>query len=122
MARKTTDNTAELFEQFQAFLAMRAAQDEKPDEQTTEKPATRVSRSSKPATPRGRKAAEINAEQAAAKRGPSPKRTLRKGVITCGEAWQALGADPTYTPRDPNAPARNAQLWALNAQGKLRLA
>jgi hypothetical protein len=48
------------------------------------------------------------------------KRTV-SGVITCGMAWELLGADPTYTPSNPAAPARNAQLWALNSKGLLAI-
>lgn len=108
-ARK--DNTAELFEAFQRFMtAQGTAVNETVPERKTVKRPTRSS---------GRKAAKINAERNVTVTKPSRK--TAKGVITCAEAWTALGADPTYKPSDPNAPARNGQLWALNAAGKLRL-
>lgn len=46
----------------------------------------------------------------------------KPGVITCQQAWLALGADPQYKPRTPDAPARNQQLWRLNDLGLLGLA
>lgn len=120
MASKTQQGNAQdmtqLFEAFTAFMA---------SQQTPATPApakrTPAKRSSGKATPKGRKASEINAETAA-KRTPKASRTTPAGVITCGEAWKLLGADPTYAPSNPSAPARNAQLWALNAKGLLRVA
>jgi hypothetical protein len=49
------------------------------------------------------------------KRAPKPK----PGVITCGTAWEALGADPEYAPKDPSKPATAPQLWRLNSEGLL---
>jgi hypothetical protein len=71
---------------------------EQPTEQPASKPATR-----KPAT---RKASSKRSKVAAT-------------CITAGQAWQLLGADEQYKPRDPDKPATNAQLWNLNAQGRL---
>lgn len=39
--------------------------------------------------------------------------------ITAGIAWELLGADESFKPRDPDKPATNAQLWRLNAAGRL---
>lgn len=59
------------------------------------------------------------------KRTPAKKTPARKaakskpGVITCGSAWEALGADPEYAPKDPSKPATAPQLWRLNSEGLL---
>lgn len=44
-----------------------------------------------------------------------------KNVITAKQAWEALGADEQYKPKDMNAPASNRMLWALNDKGKLAI-
>jgi len=53
---------------------------------------------------------------ATAKRKPAAKRTCN---ITAREAWEALGADPEFEPRDPDKPASGPMLWRLNANGEL---
>lgn len=59
----------------------------------------------------------------ATKATKATKRTTKpaKNVITCEMAWLALGANETYRPSQPDSPARNGQLWALNAAGLLSL-
>lgn len=108
---------AAMFQAFQMFMQAQGVQTD-PESET---PATK--RGTKPATKRGTKrgtsAKKLNAERKATT--TKPDRRIARNVITCGAAWTALGADPTYEPRDPNAPARNAQLWALNVAGKLTL-
>jgi len=117
MARNT-DNTAELFEAFQRFMLAQSvpATETVPEPRKSATGARKTTRSSgKP----GVKAAKLN--ETRKPKGSTPSRKTAKNVITCQAAWEALGADPTYQPSDPNAPARNGQLWALNAAGKLRL-
>lgn len=41
--------------------------------------------------------------------------------ISKGAAWEILGADPTFEPNDPTAPATNGQLYRLNQAGRLSL-
>ena len=115
MARKSSD-MADMFLAFTKWMEQQQGSDTEP----AQKPRAKRTRSSgKVATPKSTPAATLNAER---KRVTTkPKRTTPKGVITSEDAWKALGADPTYQPSDPNAPARNGQLWALNAAGKLRL-
>jgi hypothetical protein len=112
MARKSTD-TQELFAAFQAFMDAQKVGASETVPVRKAKSAPRTTRSS------GTPAAELNATRKP--KGTTPTRKTAKNVITCGEAWNLLGADPTYKPSDPNAPARNGQLWALNAAGKLRV-
>lgn len=52
---------------------------------------------------------------------PRPTTKAVKGVITAGQAWEALGADDQFKPSDLKAPASNRMLWALNNQGKLAI-
>jgi hypothetical protein len=113
MARKSTD-TQELFAAFQAFMDAQGVGASETVPVRKAKSAPRKSTRSS-----GTKAATLN--ETRKPKGTTPTRKTPKGVITCGEAWNLLGADPTYKPSDPNAPARNGQLWALNAAGKLRV-
>lgn len=123
-AKQNSNDMQEMFAAFVAF--MQDAQDhgdtgkdeESRGKRTTAATTKRATRS----TPRGRKASEINAETASKRKSATVARKTPAGVITCGQAWELLGADPTYAPSNPSAPARNAQLWALNAKGLLRLA
>lgn len=46
---------------------------------------------------------------------------LRNGTISAGDAWEALGAQEDFKPKDLNKPANNGQLWRLNSQGLLAL-
>jgi hypothetical protein len=57
------------------------------------------------------------------KAGSKGKASARKNknVITAKQAWEALGADEQYKPKDLNASASNRMLWALNEAGKLSL-
>lgn len=55
------------------------------------------------------------------KRASTKRTKTSPDVITCEVAWLALGADPQFEPSQPDAPARNGQLWALNAAGMLSL-
>lgn len=55
----------------------------------------------------------------AAKPKRKPAAKPKPGVITCGTAWEALGADPEYAPKDPSKPATAPQLWRLNSEGLL---
>lgn len=59
--------------------------------------------------------------KAPAAKAPAKRKTTRtKGyTLTCGDAWLALGADEDYRPRDETRPATAAQLWRLNADGRL---
>jgi hypothetical protein len=115
MARKSTDPNAELFEAFTRFMASQAT----PAGETVPEPRKQATGARKSTRSSGVKAATLNATRKP--KGTTPTRKTPKGVITCGEAWNLLGADPMYKPSDPNAPARNGQLWALNAAGKLRV-
>lgn len=119
MARKTPDTGMQ--EMFEAFTRFMQAQSVPATEVVPEsrKSATGASKARKTTRSSGPKVTTANRT---AKTTSTPSRKTAKGVITCQQAWQALGADPTYQPSDPNAPARNGQLWALNAAGKLRLA
>lgn len=113
MARKASDN-AVLLAAIQDLLAAQGIDiTETIPVRKAKKAPSRTTRSS------GTPAAELNATRKP--KGTTPTRKTAKNVITCGEAWNLLGADPTYKPSDPNAPARNGQLWALNAAGKLRV-
>jgi hypothetical protein len=99
---------------FAAFMAAQQGQHE-----TAIAPKARKG---KAATPRGTSARVLNANRERVTTTPSkstPK--VAKGAITCEQAWKALGSDPQYTPSQPKAPARNSQLWALNAKGMIRL-
>lgn len=51
----------------------------------------------------------------------TPQVALRNGTISAGEAWEALGAQDDFKPKDLNKPANNGQLWRLNSQGLLAL-
>lgn len=75
---------------------------------------------------------ESTSEQAAPAKGRKPATTRKpatraakakasEGVITCEQAWIALGSDATFKPSKPNDPARNPQLWRLNTLGLLRV-
>lgn len=113
-AKQNSTDMQEMFAAFQAFMQQ---------QQTSEQPAAKPTRSSgKPAAKRGTKAATLNAQTATKRKSATVARKSPAGVITCGQAWELLGADPTYAPSNPSAPARNAQLWALNAKGLLRVA
>jgi len=60
-----------------------------------------------------------------ASRKPASKPNRRQYPATCisaGIAWEVLGADEQFKPKDPDKPATNAQLWNLNAKGLLTLA
>lgn len=121
MATKQTKQAQDMqamFEQFAAFMQAQNVQDN---------PApvkVRNGRSGKQAAKSTTKSSVPRKQTAntTATRTTKPTRSTPRGVITCGEAWKLLGADPTYTPSNPSAPARNAQLWALNAKGLLRVA
>lgn len=64
--------------------------------------------------------AEAKPKKSPAKKSPARKTAKPKpGVITCGTAWEALGADPEYAPKDPSKPATAPQLWRLNSEGLL---
>lgn len=112
-AKQNSTDMQEMFAAFQAFIQQ---------QQATATPVKAKRSSGKPATPKGRKASELNAETASKRKSATVARKTPAGVITCGQAWELLGADPTYAPSNPSAPARNAQLWALNAKGLLRVA
>lgn len=116
MARKSNTPDAELFAAFTRFMAAQGTA----VTETVPEPRKQATGTRKTTRSSGRKAAELNADRKP--KATTPTRKSAKGVITCQAAWEALGADPTYKPSDPNAPARNGQLWALNAAGKLRLA
>jgi hypothetical protein len=49
----------------------------------------------------------------------SAARKPKKGCLSAGEAWIALGGKAEFEPKNPDKPANGAQLWALNAEGKL---
>lgn len=111
-------------EMFAAFAAFMAAQQEAHEEKVAPRRNTRNTRNTRTskAAPRGTKASTLNRASVPTRTKPSrttPK--IVKGAITCEQAWKALGSDPTFKPSQPTAPARNGQLWALNAAGKLRL-
>ena len=74
-----------------------------------------------PAKPKRKTTARKAPAKPAAKPAAKPRKTTRakRGVLTCGAAWEALGADPEFEPKDPSKPATGPQLWRLNADGKL---
>lgn len=100
----------EMFEAFQAFLESREGNKESGVEVFADKPARKIRTTRKSAT---RKSTTRKATKAT--------KTTKTNVITCGEAWALLGADPAYEPSNPSAPARNRQLWALNERGLLAI-
>lgn len=51
----------------------------------------------------------------------TPRVALTNGTISAGDAWEALGAQDEFKPKDLNKPANNGQLWRLNSQGLLAL-
>ena len=69
------------------------------------------------------------------KKAPARKTTTRKttaakpkkapavvaSCITAQVAWELLGADENFKPKDGSKPATNAQLWRLNTAGRLNV-
>ena len=49
----------------------------------------------------------------------SAKAQVPASCITAEIAWQLLGADENFKPKDGSKPATNAQLWRLNTAGRL---
>lgn len=47
------------------------------------------------------------------------KPKVAAACITAEMAWQLLGADENFRPKDGDKPATNAQLWRLNTAGRL---
>lgn len=99
----------QLFAAFQAFMDAQNATGVEVEAKPTRK-ATR-----KTATKTATKTAKSPAKRTSTKR-TSTKRTCN---ITAGEAWNALGADPEFEPKDHSKPASGPMLWRLNAQGEL---
>lgn len=65
--------------------------------------------------------AKTTPRKTTARKGSTRKTTPKVSCITAGDAWNALGADATYEPKDKTKPANNAQLWRLNQAGMLTL-
>jgi hypothetical protein len=69
--------------------------------------------------------APVSPAKKATARKATPRKAAAKlatGCITAGIAWELLGADPAFEPKNPAKGATNAQLWRLNEAGRLTVA
>ena len=57
--------------------------------------------------------------KARTRKASTRKAQVPASCITAEIAWQLLGADENFKPKDGSKPATNAQLWRLNTAGRL---